>query len=113
MVIALVLASATTASAECAWVLWQQERIMIPPRPLSAEWSPPVAFVDRAACGAWIERNVAAWEKGAASHQSVTCSAGGMAAEFRTQGSSGPGSGLTTTFRCLPDTVDPRGAKGK
>lgn len=108
----LVAATAAPAFAECAWVLWKQERINIPPRPISVEWSIPIAFVDRTACVAWIERNAKEWEKTTTPGQSVMRAPTGTAAEFRTEGTGGRGSGITNTILCVPDTVDPRGPKG-
>jgi hypothetical protein len=79
-----LLAWAAMASAECAWVLWAgAERN---PRPVVGDpmqWSPIDSFTVQRDCLATVEL------------------------------SSKDPKNRTWTFRCLPDTVDPRGPKGK
>jgi len=73
-----LLASAATASAECAWVLWSA----------SASASLPV--------GAWDTKS--------------------RCEEAKNERQRAVGSAVErtiVTFVCLPDTVDPRGGKGK
>ena len=92
--LALVLASAATAHAECAWGLWREES-------------------DRAACGAVINAMVKTWEGAergqpqSQNRQRVERSPSGTAADFKNL------DGWTAyRLRCRPDTVDPRGPKG-
>ena len=66
-------AVATSASAECAWVLWSGPALSTP-----IAWDPQGAFSTKA-----------------------ECEAKGLAIK------------AVVVFRCLPDTVDPRGPKGK
>jgi len=86
-----LLASAATAHAECAWVLWVEE---------SNHWSiaraAQIAFAKKAECDrAASEENDKQFK---------------LLIEKRTTGQSGVSQG---PIRCLPDTVDPRGPKGK
>ena len=85
----LVLATASSASAECAWVLWS--RVEAKGRP--ALFSPVQAFPLFADCGA---------KEAAASKFTDR--------EKETMKDLGV---VSLTYSCLPDTVDPRGPKVK
>jgi hypothetical protein len=86
VVIALcVLTSAATASAECAWVLWEERPIK------SGQWR--IATTSAST----FEAKRACDDTAATANSSETS---------RAQGSEPP-----SLFRCLPDTVDPREPK--
>jgi hypothetical protein len=96
-----VLAVTTSASAECAWVLWTQSTGYPSP---SREWEVQAAFPAPSDCLKMIdEREVLARKQGgwtAVTRNSSTDL-------FLRAGTS------MTSFKCLPDTVDPRGPTGK
>jgi hypothetical protein len=77
-----LLASAATANAECAWVLWLSPLKANPPR-----WDSSSAFRTLEDC---------------------TRQATSMFNEFNPKNPN-----AMVEARCLPDTVDPRGVKGK
>ena len=81
----VVSVMAASASAECAWVLW------IHPDPRSDRAEPYDSYETRADCQAWVAMMKKGIERGR---------------EY------GPGLSGLEPF-CLPDTVDPRGPKGK
>jgi hypothetical protein len=108
--LALVLAP-SSAWAECAWMLWQEEQDNIHPATAKKAWITPLAYRDRAACVAVIAERVKAWEQGRSARQEVRPAANDTAAEFITWTTDRKGFVLYR-LHCLPDTVDPRGPKG-
>ena len=96
-IIALVLlTSAATASADCAWVLWKETTGTTQP------WQTVGAWADQQKCES--ERN--AWY----GRLGYPVPPVGASIELYTTGNRHAG---TMRYVCLPDTVDPRGAKGK
>jgi hypothetical protein len=83
-----VLLSTATAHAGCAWLLWEQ-------------WGQSWIFVDATESHADCER-------GRRNMTQLLISAGAQTAP------SGPGGKLESRlYFCMPDTIDPRGPKGR
>ncbi len=99
-----LLTSAATAYAECAWVLWSE--LTIAALPESGEWYVLTAYPTMQDCEAALAKEYLrlkgeGWQAYYVQVRTV------FAAK-------GKGERITTThYRCLPDTVDPRGPKGK
>ena len=101
VVVLLLLASVGTTSAECAWVLWQQQGKLSPDgtvAPWDWTWIVGEAASTESEC-----RKIAARMDGALgpkdSNGYATATVDGSRRRIRNS--------------CLPDTVDPRGPKGK
>lgn len=92
---------ATSASAECAWVLWSVSATVVvatgETRALPAAWSPYAGFANAQAC---VTAQAAAMRDDQA--RGKDWSEVVQNVEVR----------HTFIYRCLPDTVDPRGPKG-
>jgi len=87
-----LLASAATAYAECAWIVWNQVLSTNPSAPVEGIWQPTVSFKAHAPCQT-------AAEQMSANNSGIRRSPGGHEYSYN--------------YVCLPDTVDPRGPKGK
>jgi len=86
-----LLTSAATAYADCAWVVWRQTLSNNPAIPPSGNWITETAFKSKEDCVRDIEQKRGVYF-GEAKLEGYTYTRGAL---------------------CLPDTVDPRGPKGK
>jgi hypothetical protein len=117
LVVVLTLTSVGTASAECAWVLWQEHAMWATNLPREADWYLVGAIPSRLECedeltvkvstvlGRWSQDKLQGRKDEVERRTNIV-----------TRTWEWPGKGLAggETFRylCLPDTIDPRGPKG-
>jgi len=97
-IILLLLAVATSASAECVLILWYRVVAVSVeglPTPSSSPWNALESYKTLEDC----QRSAAIEKAGARASERARAS----------KGASAP----ITFYVCLPDTIDPRGPKGK
>jgi len=90
-----LLSLPSVESAECAWVEWQHSQSDNPTMSLNKVWQTRAAHATRSEC----EASAAKATEFMTRRGTFSKSAGGYTAFI--------------SFVCLPDTVDPRGPKGK
>jgi hypothetical protein len=94
-----VLAFATSAGAECAWVLWGTW--------LGEEPTPDRAFRTAEACHGAISEKLTKARREGTGHTIVSYGPDtAQLIEFA-------GTNKLTILKCLPDSIDPRGPKGR
>jgi hypothetical protein len=90
------LACTTSVQAECAWVLWQEHRRV------GTSWQER-AFLYEQAYTSREECEQRRWAAQAIAGNDNETKASGRIRD----------DGIRRFYQCIPDTVDPRGAKGK
>jgi hypothetical protein len=109
LVVVLLLASVGTASAECAWVLWEQVSSVssVGERgSFETEYRIVEARGTEGACRALVSQAA----KGRAAQWGDRAT---LSNENSSVSVAGEKTAVSWDYRCLPDTVDPRGPKGR
>ena len=101
------LISAATAHAECAWVLWSEGRTTWVKN--HVRWSIETGAETAQACREAAQEKLARLFE--ANRERIVAT-GPMSISAQAEGQP-EGRTVIITFRYLPDTVDPRGPKGK
>src|SRR5690348_5050464 len=100
LVAVFLLASAATASAVCAWVLWMKTDIAAGPG--STDWGVVEALPSRADCLAILEKTYTQI-KGRTTPGYIRDGSFMVTASDKT---------IAQLGKCLPDTIDPWGSRG-
>jgi len=103
-----LLAVATSASAECAWVLWKQPTAL---KGGDGPWELWAAYPMVTGCTQALDSREADSRKGIPFTDISRRAPTDLFLMFRDQPSGTFTSGIS--WQCLPDTVDPRGPKGR
>lgn len=119
VVFTLTLVVSFQAWAACAWVLWEESDSLFVgdiPMNLRTSWTVHVARQTQAECEDVLGRiwrlKVESWQPGPdrPGIKEVKSAPGYVAVTFQTKDGEYRGSSRHS-FRCLPDTIDPRGTK--
>ena len=109
-----LLTSAATTYAECAWVVWQHvDWIQRPPSPSpNSRWGIGEITGSRDECEKKLEESVQKeMVPGDPAYLTTVDRRPGLSTVVRSVHKE-RGSEIVTSYRCLPDTMDPRGQKG-
>ena len=106
-----VFAFTTAAYADCAWVLWMEERFASTPAQSSWRVLQGATTSDSCQAGLYARVRDDDTDRATRSEQMLTEVYGPVVAKLR--GPDGRGASQVLRYLCLPDTVDPRGSKGK
>ena len=106
-----LVACATTAFAECAWVLWMEERFAATPAESSWRVLQGSTTYDSCESGLFARVRDDDTDRVTRGEQTLTEVKGPVVSKLR--GVDGRGASQVLRYLCLPDTVDPRGPKGK
>jgi len=103
-----VLTFVSSASAECAWILW---RLTKGAGMMNPTWQTAVAVSARSECESALGRNIAEASSLSVPTAKVTPLSSGYVTSW--VDSNGTPATQITELQCLPDTIDPRGPKAK
>ena len=112
-----LLATASPAHAECAWVLWEELFTVSDRGQSPSEWAIVGTALKSDDCGHFGDRAAADRAQRWRGSPALPSGATGVSPEVKVEGNQVTVRGLAAFFNyrylCLPDTVDPRGPKGK
>ena len=106
-----LLTVATSTFADCAWVLWMEERFAATPAESSWRVLQGATTYDSCQTGLYARVRDDDTDRATRGDHLLTEVYGPVIAKLR--GPDGKGASQVLRYLCLPDTTDPRGPKGK